>query len=69
MKMTVFKATNPNGSFKTCKFCHERVLWHVIERRWYELDQKTFHADNCKLRQEHFSNQAYQSQQSKRDSR
>lgn len=65
----IFKTTNPDGSNKTCKFCHAEVWWHKIEGRWYNPGGEQLHVETCELRREHFHNQAMDAAESKRQSR
>ena len=61
-----FKTHNPDGTEKTCKFCHQAVWWHRFESRWYDPGGEFLHVESCPLRKQFYHDQAMDSAEARR---
>lgn len=65
--LEVFKKVNErDGKPKTCKFCHAKVWWHVVESRWYDVGGATLHVENCERRRKYYHDEAINSAETRR---
>lgn len=60
------KVNKKDGSPKTCKFCHAEVWWNEENHRWYDVGGEVLHVESCKLRREHYKNEASNAAESRR---